>query len=482
VSTDPRFGEPTPFARLLYAHAVCVCGDACLTVSLAGSLFFQSPTTAARGKVLLYLLVTMAPFAIVAPILGPALDRIRGGRRMLVVASAAGRCLLCLLMALYISKPSPEGLLVYPLAFGVLVLAKGHQIAKSALVPSVVSRESELVTANSRLALVSVIAATVGGVPAAAVQQLFGADWSLRVAAVVFACATVLAIKIPRGRAVAPEHSRQAELEREEMHAPSILLAGSAMAFLRGGVGFLSFFTAFALKHDLFALGCALGASALGGFVGVVVAPILRRATREEVILASSLAVPAVLALGGAMTGGGAGFVLVALGLATGAAGGRLGFDSLLQRDGPDAARGRAIARFETRFQLVWVVGGILGIIPLGQKLGLMLLALVLGFAAVSYYAALRAARHYVTRTKILPDAVDRAIVRSRARAISGVKRRVRRPGSAAGPDDGLGTDVPPVPGPIDGIDGDHDVTSGELPPPDEPREWPDWDPPARAV
>ena len=67
MSTDPRFAEPTPFARLVYAHAVSVAGDACLTVSLAGSLFFQSPTTAARGKVLLYLLLTMAPFAIVAP-------------------------------------------------------------------------------------------------------------------------------------------------------------------------------------------------------------------------------------------------------------------------------------------------------------------------------------------------------------------------------------------------------------------------------
>src|SRR5262249_35600279 len=87
MSTDPRFAEPTPFARLPYAHAVGVCGDACITVSLAGSLFFQSPAHAARGKVLLYLLLTMAPFAIIAPILGPALDRMRGGRRILVITS-----------------------------------------------------------------------------------------------------------------------------------------------------------------------------------------------------------------------------------------------------------------------------------------------------------------------------------------------------------------------------------------------------------
>ena len=50
MSTDPRFAEPTPFARLVYAHAISVAGDACLTVSLAGSLFFQNPTGAGAGK------------------------------------------------------------------------------------------------------------------------------------------------------------------------------------------------------------------------------------------------------------------------------------------------------------------------------------------------------------------------------------------------------------------------------------------------
>ena len=105
---------------------------------------------------------------------------------MLVIVSALGRAAICLAMAQYVSKAAPEGLLIYPLAFGALVLAKGYAIAKSALVPAVVKDKAELVNANSRLALLSVIAATVGGVPAAGVQHLFGADWSLRVAAVVF--------------------------------------------------------------------------------------------------------------------------------------------------------------------------------------------------------------------------------------------------------------------------------------------------------
>jgi hypothetical protein len=427
MSTDPRFAEPTPFARLVYAHAISVAGDACLTVSLAGSLFFQNPAGAARGKVLLYLVLTMAPFAIVAPVLGPILDRSRGGRRMLVILSAVGRAVLCLAMAEYISKSAPEGLLIYPLAFGALVAAKGYSIAKSALVPALVPDKAALVTANSRLALLSVIAATVGGIPAAGIQHLFGADWSLRVAAVVFVVAAILGFQIPKAPARGPSDSSDSPLVEAELHQPSILLAGSAMAVLRGSVGFLSFFTAFSLKNDLFGLGLVVAAAALGGFAGVVLAPIARRSEREEVIVASALVLPAALTLLGALIGGTFGFIMAALAVGIGASAGRLGFDSLLQRDGPDAMRGRAFARFETRFQLVWVIGGILGVIPLAEKFGLFVLGVVLAAASASYVAALRASRRRGTRTKLMPESVDRALTRSREQALDRVRRRFKR-------------------------------------------------------
>ena len=131
---------------------------------------------------------------------------------------------------------------MYPLAFGVLVLQKGSTIAKSALVPALVTDDAELVTANSRLALINAVGAFVGAAPAFAVYQLFGADWSLRYGAVVFVIATILAIQIPRTRLRAPADERLQKLERDEMHTPSILLGSSAMAVLRASVGFLVFF------------------------------------------------------------------------------------------------------------------------------------------------------------------------------------------------------------------------------------------------
>jgi len=147
-----------------------------------------------------------------------------------------------------------------------------------------------------------------------------------------------------------------------------------------------------------------------------------------------------VLALVGTLFGGPPGFVVAALALAIGAAAGRLGFDSLLQRDGPDAVRGRAFARFETRFQITWVLGGMFGLVPVAEAIGLFGLAVVLGFAALSYVAALRAASKRGMRSKLLPDSVHRELQRSRTQAIDKVRGRFRKPPPRAiepGPDEG---------------------------------------------
>ena len=94
-------------------------GDTLVTISLAGSLFFSISPDAADHKVLLYLLFTLAPFAIVSPLLGPLIDRSRGARRAMVVSSAVGRAVLCPLMAMHI-----HSLLLFPLAFLVLVCSE----------------------------------------------------------------------------------------------------------------------------------------------------------------------------------------------------------------------------------------------------------------------------------------------------------------------------------------------------------------------
>jgi hypothetical protein len=161
----------------------------------------------------------------------------------------------------------------------------------------------------------------------------------------------------------------------------------------------LTFQLAFILKganQPAWFFGVVLAMSAAGGFIGVIATPMLRRRLKEETILAGSLVIPAIVALFAARDGGRVGSVAIAFFIAVGASAGRIAFDSLLQRDGPEHLRGRAFARFETRFQLAWSAGALIPVALLDvltRRSGFFLLALVLGFAGLSYVGGLRA-RH----------------------------------------------------------------------------------------
>lgn len=391
VTRDPRTYGLSPFGRLVAAHAASMTGDACLTVSLAGSIFFSQDVGSSRTQVLLYLALTIAPFAVVGPVIGPALDRSRAGRRTLLALGCFARGVVCVFIA-----GNLHSLLLYPLAFSALVLSRGHVVAKAALVPAVVRDERRLVEANSRLSLISVVASVVGGLPAAGLVAIFDARWALGMAAAVFVTGGVLAFRIPAAARPAPPET---PAEREELTVPSIRFAGTAMTVMRGCVGFLTFFVAFSLKsghQPTWFFGLVLVVSALGGFFGVVVTPMVRHRLQPETILAGSLLAPALAALLSARSGGRPGYLASALAVAFGAAAARIAFDSLLQRDGPEHLHGRDFARFETRFQLSWVGGALVPVALLDvidARLGFFLLALTLAFGGISYVGGLRA-RH----------------------------------------------------------------------------------------
>ena len=229
---------------------------------------------------------------------------------------------------------------------------------------------------------------------------------------VVFIVAAAFATRIPRTRTVVEPQEQQ--LAKEELHQPSILLAGSAMAVLRGAMGFLQFFAAFTFKTHLFSLALVMSGAGVGLFAGNFIAPTLRDHVREEFMLVGALLVSAAVTFLAVLTGSTVGIAFAFLAVGLGASSGKIAFDSLLQRDGPDAVRGRAFALFETRFQAAWVIGALLGIIPIAVAAGLGLLGLVLAFGGLSYLAALRAARTQPARSKLRPDAVDRALERAR--------------------------------------------------------------------
>ncbi|MET0903125.1 MAG: MFS transporter [Acidimicrobiales bacterium] len=375
----------SPFSRLARAHVLVAAGDALLTIALANSLFFDLDPNDARWKVFLYLALTMAPLALVAPFIGPALDRSIGGRRWMLIGVTAGRALVCFVMI-----DDLQSLLLFPEAFAVLAMGKAYAVSRSAIVPTVVRSDGELVEANSKLQLLSGLAVPLVAIPATLAFLIAESEGVLVVAVFVYLAATLAALRIPRTQVAASPATAE---ESAELHGAGIRLAASAMGLVRGIVGFLTFLVLFDLRDQpTLQIGAVLLVSGAGALIGSALAPSIRRSLPEERMLMLALSVCVVGALTASWVGGLAGSMLLAGIVAIVSTSGRLAFDSLVQRDAPDANRGRSFASFELRFQLVWVVGAVIPVlvrIPL--TIGFLAIAGVAGFALFSYGAGQRA-------------------------------------------------------------------------------------------
>jgi len=241
------------------------------------------------------------------------------------------------------------------------------------------------------------VAGFVAAVPGAAVLKIgfLGADWVVRLAALTFAVGTLAAFRLVKP----PESDTPLSTveEKAELHASSIRLGVSAMAVLRGVVGFLVFLVAFSLRRGdapSWWFGVILAASMGGTFVGAAVAPMLRRRWPEERILAGSLLAVAVVGAWAAYAAGRPAIAVLAGAVGVSASAGKLAFDSIVQRDAPDAVRGRTFARFETRFQLVWVAGAAVPVVvPIPSRVGMALISAVTTAALVVYAGGLSATR-----------------------------------------------------------------------------------------
>ena len=100
-------------------------------------------------------------------------------------------------------------------------------------------------------------------------------------------------------------------------------------------------------------------------------------------MIAGALAIAAVGGLLAAFLGGVGAGVLIAVAVNFSAAVGKLAFESIVQRDAPQANRGRAFARFETRFQLAWVVAGVIPVlIVIPGWAGFLVVGIVMGLDA----------------------------------------------------------------------------------------------------
>ncbi|MFH9571972.1 MFS transporter [Streptomyces sp. NPDC017454] len=395
--------------KLIELHGVNGAGDVMITVALASTVFFSVPTDEARGRVALYLAITMAPFTLLAPVIGPLLDRLPHGRRAAMAAAMGARALLALVLSGAVISGSIG---LYPAALGVLVASKAYGVVRSAVVPRLLPPRFSLVKANSRVTLCGLLATGVAAPIAAGLQQV-GPRWPLYGAFVIFVAGTVLSFTLPpkvdsargesRALLAADEHHLHGPLHgslrgplRERLRGPgkrpglrtvgpAVTHALAANAGIRCLSGFLIFFLAFLLRvHPLsgqsaaVSLGIVGVAAGAGNALGTAVGAWLR-SRAPEIIIVTVVAI----VLGAAVTA--AVFfstVLVAClaaiaGFAQALA--KLSLDALIQRDVPEEVRTSAFARSETLLQVSWVLGGAVGIVlPLNGTLGLSVAAAII--------------------------------------------------------------------------------------------------------
>jgi MFS family permease len=411
----------TGLASLMELTAVSAAGDAFVTIALAGTLFFSASLDQARGKIALTLLITMAPFAVLAPLIGPMLDRAQQGRRYLLAGTLMARGLLCWGMVDAVLHNDVVALL--PAAFGVLVLQKAYAVIRASVTPRLLPPEITLVTANSRTGMASLVAGSVAGLAALGISVLAGggpdgAAWVLRVGTLVYIAATAMSFRVPEhvdlfdrkpaesdpgqgatvptagppgagghpGRGpggTVPLGSERAPTGAEGEQTrppvrgglrtlrhvgPVVAEAMRANATLRAFSGFIVFFLAFLLRtvhfpgvNDKVALGALLVAATLGGFLGTALGSALR-SQRPYVITFSMLGAATVVTTVCAAFFGLWAALAVALVAAFGQVLVKLALDSTVQQEIGEEIRSSAFAASESLHQLAWVAGGLGGV------------------------------------------------------------------------------------------------------------------------
>jgi MFS family permease len=389
-------------AELTELHGVHSAGDAAFTVALAGILFF-SPTdpNAAKSRVALYLLLTIAPFALVSPIVGPVLDRFRHGRRYAIAATLGGRAWLAYVASHAVDRHD-VGLALYPAAFGVLVLSKAYNVARSAATPRLLPERMTLVSANARQSMAGLVTATVIGALAGGITHEMGARWALRLALALYVIAAVLAIRLPgdvdsaageRDLAGKPKTRRERPrslIPRPGRLVPTVRAALRVQGALRALAGFLTLYLAFLIRtghlHGMrqgLALTLLVIAAGAGGLVGTALGARLPSRSPQSILVVTLVVTTAVCVVTAVLFGVWTALLMAFVGNFAQTIG-KLALDSIVQRDVEEAVRTSTFARSETVNQLTWVVGGGIGIgLPFGGTWGFAIAAVWLVAALV---------------------------------------------------------------------------------------------------
>ncbi len=379
--------DKSGLTALTYATMTNFALDAAIAVALANTLFFASATAESKTKVALYLLITIAPFAVIAPLIGPALDRLQRGRRLALASSFAVRAVLAVVLIVDFDTWA-----LYPLALCMMVLSKSFAVLKSAVTPRVLPPGIDLVRTNSRLTVFGLVGGTMGaGAVAALAAAAFGSTGAL-VLAVAIACAgTYLSLRIPRwveitegevpatlsyhggdpDTEVIPSGKKSAvpARKRRQPLGRAVVTGLWGNSSIRVLTGFLTFYVAFVAKatehrpvQQAAMLGVVGAAAAIGNFAGNASGARIKLG-RPSLIVVNCTAACAVVALFAIFADNLLGAAVAALVAAGASALAKVSLDASIQDDLPPESIASGFGRSETVLQLSWVVGGAAGVL-----------------------------------------------------------------------------------------------------------------------
>ncbi len=388
----------TGMIRLFDLHALSCAGDTLIAIGLAGTIFFNVPLGEARGKVALYLLITMVPFALLAPVVGPLLDHFRHGRRYALAVTMLGRAFLAYVISDHLFNWG-----LYPAAFGVLALSRAYGVARSAAVPRLLPEGIGLSQVGARASVYGTFAGAVVA-PVGLLAFKFGPQWPLRVAMIIFVVGMVVSLRLPpRADSDPPEAVprpwramlRLGRGEDRPLSGKLVVATLIGSASLRLLYGFMLLFLAFVIMADQLdttilgndigrqgSVGLIGGALAVGTFLSTAVGTRLR-IRRPLALQSAGLTVVAGVGVLTTVFYNLATVTVLALLTAIFSGIAKLAVDASIQERVPERLRASAFAHSETVLMIAWVLGGGIGIIPLAGRLGIGLAALLAVIAAV---------------------------------------------------------------------------------------------------
>jgi MFS family permease len=349
--------------------------DAALAVALANTLFFSAATAESKTKVALYLLITVAPFALLAPVIGPLLDRLQRGRRVALSVSFVGRALLALVLAQHF-----DDWLLYPAALGFMVLTRSFGLLKAAVTPRVLPPGMTLTKTNSRLAVFGLAAGGVVGSIAVGFVWALGSAGALWFTATVCLVGAWLCLRIPawvevtEGEVPASllDHGdeQQRSGRRREPLSQHVVVALWGNGTIRILTGFLTLFVAFVVKaqtehspwKQLVLVGMVGAAAGAGNVAGNALGARQHFGKPDQVIL-TCVGIVLSAAVLAALMGDIATAVIVGLVGSTCSSLAKVCQDAVVQQDMSEESRASAFGRAETILQLSWTFGGALGVL-----------------------------------------------------------------------------------------------------------------------